>query len=173
MSVDPSEDRNAVRTGARGRGAAKDMSALPEYHDTVRQEWIDYNGHMSEAFYVLVFGFATDQVMDTLGMGESYRRRTGNSLYTVEAHVRYLDQTRLGESLSVTTTLVAAREKKLHLAHEMRVGERLVATEELLGIHVGADQAVPFGADVSAEIDRYLRSHELHPPDWTGRVVHC
>ena len=27
-------------------------------------EWIDYNGHLSEPYYVLVFGHATDAVMD-------------------------------------------------------------------------------------------------------------
>src|SRR5699024_6511063 len=35
----------------------------------VREDWIDYNGHLSEAYYVLVFGFATDTAMDALGLG--------------------------------------------------------------------------------------------------------
>lgn len=146
---------------------------LPVYRDTVRSEWIDYNGHMSEAFYVLVFGYATDRVMDTLGMDEAYRRRTGNSLYTVEAHIRYLDQARLGDDLTVTARLVAAKTKKLHLAYEMRVGDRLMATEELLAIHVGNDKAQAFGPQVAALIDRYQIAHELQPPDWIGRTVHC
>ncbi len=30
------------------------------YEGPVKPEWIDYNGHMSEAFYVLVFGYETD-----------------------------------------------------------------------------------------------------------------
>ncbi len=146
---------------------------LPVYRDTVRSEWIDYNGHMSEAFYVLVFGHATDQVMDTLGMDEVYRRRTGNSLYTVEAHIRYLDQARLGDDLAVRARLIDAKPKKVHLAYEMYVGDRLMATEELLAIHVGGDKGRAFGPQVAALIDRYLTTHELQPPDWIGRIVHC
>ena len=30
------------------------------YRDLVRPEWIDYNGHLSEPYYVLVFGDAYD-----------------------------------------------------------------------------------------------------------------
>ena len=66
-------------------------AVLPRYDSAVAEAWIDYNGHMSEAYYVLVFGFATDAVMETLGMDAEYRHRSGASLYTVEAHVRYLD----------------------------------------------------------------------------------
>ncbi len=35
-------------------------SSLPCYHDTVRAEWVDYNGHLRDAFYMLIFSFATD-----------------------------------------------------------------------------------------------------------------
>lgn len=149
------------------------MADLPAYHDTVRPEWIDYNSHMSEAFYVLVFGFATDQVMDTIGMDDAYRGRTGSSLYTVEAHIRYLSQARLGEKLTVTTTVVAAGAKKLHLAHEMKAADgELVATEELLALHIGADERTePFGDDIAEALTEYTQGRDFHPPDWIGRAV--
>ena len=60
--------------------------------EDVRPEWIDYNGHLSEAYYVLVFGHATDAVMVALGHDAGVPGRDGTSLYTLEAHVRYLDQ---------------------------------------------------------------------------------
>lgn len=149
------------------------MARLPVYRDTVRPEWIDYNSHMSEAFYVLVFGFATDGVMDAIGMDEEYRSRTGGSLYTVEAHIRYLGQARLGDELSVTTSIVAAGAKKLHIAHEMRVRNgALVATEELLGLSIGAGgRAEPFGEDIAEAIASRV-GDARHPPDWVGRTVH-
>lgn len=50
-------------------------------------EWIDYNGHLSEAYYVLIFGFATDAFLDAIGMTDAYRRSTETSVYTLEAHV--------------------------------------------------------------------------------------
>ena len=69
-----------------------EQGTLQTWTEDVRPEWIDYNGHLSEAYYVLVFGHATDAVMAQLGMTPAYLADTGTSLYTLEAHVRYLDQ---------------------------------------------------------------------------------
>ena len=68
---------------------------MPEpltWAEDVRPEWIDYNGHLSEGYYVLVFGFANDAAMVALGMTSDYLAETATSLFTLEAHVRYLDQ---------------------------------------------------------------------------------
>jgi len=147
--------------------------ALPAYRCDVLPEWIDYNGHMSEAFYVLVFGFATDQVMDEMGMDQVYRQDTGNSLYTVEGHIRYLMETGQGAELTVTTDIVNSGPKKLHLAHEMRSGGQLIATEEILALHVnqvtGRTEAFP--SSVSENITRITQSGEHQMPEWVGRKV--
>ena len=145
------------------------MSALPPYTTRVRDEWIDYNGHLSEAYYVLVFGFATDQVMDHLGLDADYRAATGCSLYTVEAHVRYLQEVPLGAELEVITVVAGSAAKKLHLAHEMRVGGELVATEEILALHVAGEPArsAPFPEPVAARI----AAAPAASPDWAGRSI--
>ena len=36
-------------------------------------EWIDYNGHMNVAYYVLVFDRATDDFFDFMGLTAEYR----------------------------------------------------------------------------------------------------
>lgn len=142
---------------------------LSTYSTPVREEWIDYNGHLSEAYYVLVFGFATDAAMDALGLGEEYREKTGRSLYTVEAHVRYLDEVSRGAQLEVSTRVVGTAEKKLHLAHEMRVDGEVVATEEILGIHVdqgsGRATVLPEATRASAA------ERTVDAPAWVGRAI--
>ncbi len=145
------------------------MTALSHYRTVVAPEWIDYNGHMSEAFYVLVFGYATDTAMDVLGMDADYRARTGCSLYTVEAHVRYLQEIGLGAELTVTTSVVGTADKKLHLAHTLHSGETLLATEEILGLHVDQERGgvTVMPADVQARIAEAL----TEAPDWCGRTV--
>lgn len=152
---------------------------LPAYSTEIAEEWIDYNGHLSEAFYVLIFGCATDQAMEVLGMGPEYRERAGASLYTVEAHVRYLQEVPRGASVQVRTVIAGSAEKKLHLAHEMyRVESQaaeegsgeLVATEEILGVHVGGDPAgaQPFPAEVAELIAQHSGQDA---PAWTGRAI--
>ena len=35
----------------------------------VRKEWIDYNGHMNVAYYVLAFDLALDVLYERMGIG--------------------------------------------------------------------------------------------------------
>src|SRR5699024_6804304 len=76
-ALDPA--RRGRARGPRGRCRVTDQ-ILSTYSTPVREEWIDYNGHLSEAYYVLVFGFATDAAMEALGLGEDSREATGCSL---------------------------------------------------------------------------------------------
>jgi acyl-CoA thioester hydrolase len=50
-----------------------DIDAIPtpfdRFRTEIRREWIDYNGHMNVAYYVLVFDHATDAFWDYLGIG--------------------------------------------------------------------------------------------------------
>ncbi|MEU8704917.1 thioesterase family protein [Streptomyces sp. NPDC048565] len=153
--------------------------ALPLFRQTVRPEWIDYNGHLSEAFYVLVFGYATDALMIETGMGPEYRADTGCSLYTVESHVRYLRDVPVGAPLAIRTRLLGTGARKTRFAHEMYVLDRAeadpepgaepVATSELLGVHVdqGSGRAVPFPEAVR---ERLSALTEPAPP-WAGRSI--
>jgi acyl-CoA thioester hydrolase len=143
------------------------MNEPLEYRDTVKDDWIDYNGHLSEPFYVMVFGFATTSLMEQTGLDERYRAETGRSLYTVEAHVRYLREVGPGAALHVTTSVLAVGEKKVRLCHELRVDGELVATEELLAIHVGGARAAPLPEDIAHRLRRHLQP----APDYAGRAI--
>jgi acyl-CoA thioester hydrolase len=125
---------------------------IPAWREPVRDEWIDYNGHLSEAYYVLVFGHATDAVMEHVGLGPSYREEQEASLYTVEAHIRYLDQVPAGAELEVRSSVIGATAKLLWTWHELWVDARLRATEEVLGVHVRRERSAPFPDEVAARI---------------------
>lgn len=142
---------------------------VPVHREPVRPEWIDYNGHLSEPYYVLVFGHATDVLMDHAGLGPGYRADTGCSLYTVEAHVRYLREVSLGSELVVDTRVLGVDDKRVHYCGEMRVDGEVVATEELLGMHVdtaaGRSRPLP-------EASRKVLEEEVQPaPAYAGRAV--
>lgn len=124
--------------------------------EPVLDEWIDYNGHLSEPYYVLVFGHATDEVMATIGLGPSYREAAGASLFTVEAHLRYLDQVGPGERLEVRSWLIGSTPKLLWIWHELWSAGTLRATEEILGVHVTGSSSTPFPDAVRARIETAL-----------------
>ncbi|WP_434599343.1 thioesterase family protein [Streptomyces sp. A5-4] len=152
---------------------------LPLVRHAVRPEWIDYNGHMSEAFYVLVFGFATDAMMIETGLHSEYRESTGCSLYTVEAHIRYLRDVSEGAQLAVRTRLLGADAKKARFTHELYVVDvadadpgpeaEPVATTELLAIHV--DQRVGRAAPFPEAIRQRLTALVEDAPQWAGRSI--
>ncbi|QNS02805.1 thioesterase family protein [Streptomyces xanthii] len=154
-------------------------ASVPLLHRTVRPEWIDYNGHMSEAFYVLVFGHATDALMIETGLHSGYRESTGCSLYTVESHLRYLRDVPEGAHLAVRTRVLGAAGKKARFTHEMYVvadadGEpeadaAPVATTELMAVHVDqeAGRAVPLPDAVLARFAEFTEQ----APEWAGRSI--
>ncbi|MER7013755.1 thioesterase family protein [Saccharopolyspora sp. NPDC000359] len=145
------------------------MTGLAEFRQAVRPEWIDYNGHLSEAYYVLVFGFATDAVMDQVGLDEAYRGSTGCSLYTVEAHVRYLREVGPDAELVITTRVVDAGAKKVRLCHEMSVDGTVVATEEIMALHVDQSQGgtTPFPPAVAERLTALVEPQ----PAYAGRSI--
>jgi acyl-CoA thioester hydrolase len=134
--------------------------------EDVRPEWIDYNGHLSEAYYVLVFGHATDAVIFGLGIDPAV---TGTSLYTVEAHVRYLDQVPPGARLEVRTSVIGVTTKLLWVWHEIWSDGRLRATEEVLAVHVdaGAGRSSPF----PEELRQRVEALRVPPPEHASRRI--
>jgi acyl-CoA thioester hydrolase len=142
----------------------------------VQSEWIDYNGHMSEAYYVLVFGYATDALLDRIGMDGAYRARAGTSVYTVEAHLTYLQGAKAGEPLRITTQLLDLDRKRLRIFHTMlhAASGAMLATEELLLVHVDTrgPRSAPFAPEIMARLQEIQAAHAaLPPPDAAGRSI--
>ena len=69
------------------------------FQTTVKPEWIDYNGHMQDAFYGLVFSYAVDALQDDVGFDRKYREETGNTIYLVEEHKFFLNEVKEGDDL--------------------------------------------------------------------------
>jgi len=134
------------------------------WRQAVEDAWIDYNGHLSEPYYVLVFGNATDAVMDSVGLGPEYREAHDASLYTVEAHVRYLEEVAARSDVEVRSSVIGATGKLLWIWHELRVDGRVCATEEVLGVHVVGRSSAPFPEGVAARI----RAALVEPPEEAG-----
>jgi acyl-CoA thioester hydrolase len=92
---------------------------LQIYRDKVRPEWIDHNGHMNVAYYVLGFDYATDAFFDYLGLGQSYLQRANGSTFAVEMNVSYVREVHEGDPLVFRTWLLGHDHKRLHYYHEM------------------------------------------------------
>ena len=97
--------------------------------------WTDYNGHMNETHYLEAASLATDRLMEMVGAGADYIS-AGRSYFTVESHIRYLEEVRAGERITVTTQVLQGTGKKMHLFHRVwRGNDALAATIEVLLLH--------------------------------------
>ena len=148
------------------------------HSERVRRDWIDYNGHMHEAYYVLVFANATDALYDHLGMGASYREKFKASIYTIESHTNFLREVGVRVPLRVTTQVLGVDDKRMHVFHAMYSGETrdLLATTEVMLLHVdtgGAEVlASPFPRDVAERLEGVMAEHsQIAKPEQTGRVI--
>jgi carnitine 3-dehydrogenase len=148
---------------------------LPRFDSLVRPEWVDYNNHMTDFRYSQVFGDATDVIFRQVGVDEAYRK-SGRMFYTVENHVRYLKEIKVGEPLYVTTQVLDVDDKRLHVLHRMHRGRDgvLIATGEQMMLHVdtAAAKAASMEPSVRAKLDALHRAHAALPvPKEAGKPV--
>ncbi len=146
------------------------------YEGVVLPEWIDSNGHLNLAYYVVLFDQATDLLYDAIGVGQVYREATGNSTFTAETHTLYEREVRLGERVRVVPHLLGVDGKRLHYFHEMFHAEHghRVAAQELIALHI--DMAVrrvaPFPADLLARLQAMVHDRAgQDPPKGVGRRI--
>ncbi len=152
-----------TETGARNKLRRSMSKPVTEITDVVRPEWIDSNGHMNLAYYVVVFDLATDALYSALQVGDAYREATGNSSFTAETHTLYEREVHLGDALMVRTWLLGADTKRLHYFHEMfhvESGQRS-AVQELMALHIDMRirRVTPFPADRHAALQQAVRDY--------------
>ncbi|MBL4629387.1 MAG: carnitine 3-dehydrogenase [Roseicyclus sp.] len=152
----------------------EDAAPVPVTLDRqVPQIWTDYNGHMNEAHYLEAGSNATDRFMEMVGADADYIAR-GLSYFTVENHLRYLDEVHAGDRLQAKTRLLGAEGKKLHLFHALTRGDgTLVATVESLLLHVdlGTRKTCPPNVVVAEALAQVAAAQAgLPKPEGAGKV---
>ena len=149
---------------------------------TMRQQvpaaWTDYNGHMNEARYLDCFSIATDAMMRLVGVDADYLA-AGSSYFTVETHIRHLDEVTAGNEIYATSQLLMGDGKKMQLFHHLYAADadgedRLLATGEHMLIHVDMNSrssSLPSDA-VAAKLAELAAAHEKLPrPEGAGRAI--
>ena len=146
------------------------------HHEKVRPDWVDYNGHMNVAYYVLVFDHATDALLDSIGLDQVHRESSGNSVFVAEAHLTYEKEVIEGDKLRVSTQVIDADQKRIHIFHRMHLegSDDLTATNELmiLSVNLKTRRVAPFALEVMANLRPIVTSHSNLPrPNQAGQVI--
>ncbi|MCO5062869.1 MAG: carnitine 3-dehydrogenase [Rhizobiaceae bacterium] len=156
-------------------GTADPSRPLSLHTDRVREDFVDYNGHMTESRYLQVFGDATDAFFQHIGMDQAYLD-SGRSIYTVETHIRHLREVRMGEPLRVETRLLGYDAKRIRIVHEMYGGpqDELLATAEHMLLHVDTRKSTTseIGAELKPALARIWAHHKAFTaPEYAGKAI--
>jgi acyl-CoA thioester hydrolase len=152
-------------------------AALSLYDTVVASDWVDYNGHMNDAAYALVFSRATDALMDRVGLDAAARKASGRTLYTLQIMLHYLQEASEGAPLFVACQLLEHDDKRMRVWLEMRAGRDgavLAASEQLLlsiDKNDGA-KAAPWRTETIAALDALAKAHRgLAAPKLAGSGI--
>ena len=102
----------------------------------VADEWLDYNGHMNDAAYAIVFSRSIDTLMDRIHLDAAARKATGYTIYTMQAMLHYVKEVKGDAPLTVR----ALKSLRYLLVSDLEAASRLRLDRPL-----------------TAELDRHLR----------------
>ena len=139
----------------------------------VPADWTDYNGHMNETRYLEAASQATDRFMEMIGADAAYVA-SGFSYFTVETHLRFLDELHAHDRLTVTTQVLTGAGKKMQLFHRLWRGDgTLAATVETLLLHTDltARKVCLPAPEVARELERFAKAHAGLEAEGSGRSV--
>ena len=142
----------------------------------VLPEWIDINGHMNVAYYVLAFDLAVDTLWGQLGITDEYIETTQCSTFAVDCHVTYQAELKEAEPYVVTCQILAYDEKRIHQFQRMYHAEKeyLAATAEWLNLHVDltSRRVKAFPQSILATLQAYTAAQGVLPkPDEAGKQM--
>jgi betainyl-CoA thioesterase len=151
------------------------VAGVPIYRTGIEPAWIDYNGHLRDAYYGLIVSFGVDALMDRIGLDEAYRIRTGCTLYTLEMHIHYLQEVKSTATVAAEVRILGADRKRIHAAFELRSepATESAAIAEVMLLQVRQAESVasePFAPAIVAAIEELQRAcADLPPPSHGSR----
>ena len=146
------------------------MTTFRFHSEPLQDSWLDHYGHLNEAYYLVPFSNTTWIMQDHFGIGTDYFDETGCALYTVETHLRYLNDVRAPATIDIETLVLGSDPKKIWFAHRMLVDGNLCATAEFMGLHYNTRESrttampEPTQAMLTEAVPDQL-------PDWVGRGI--
>jgi len=146
------------------------MTVLRLHSEPLQDSWLDLYGHLNEAYYLLPFSNTSWVMQDHFGIGSEYFDKTGCAIYTVETHLRYLNDVRAPATLEIETLMLGSDARKIWFAHRMLVAGELCATAEFMTLHYNTREGRTM--EMPDEIQAGLKAAEVEElPDWVGRQI--
>ena len=95
------------------------MSWLETYRGFVYRWEVDHNDHLTVAYYLARVADAGLGLLEALGLGPGYMKRSGRGCVTSDCYVRYQRELRVGDILHIESGVIRAERDTLVLGHKV------------------------------------------------------
>ena len=108
----------------------------------VIKDWIDYNGHMNMAYYVLIFDQAWENILNKFEMGGEKAKENKRTTMVVETRTTYDSEVKVEDEVEIYVSYFDHDKKRLHLKCEMyeKKTNKLSATMENLSLYIDLEK---------------------------------
>ncbi len=153
--------------------SALDLSALPiTFQAAIPDSYRDEMGHMNVMWYTHLFSNAFELYAEAFGFTPAYMQANQMGSFALETHVRYLNEVRIGQHVTIRSRVLGRSEKRMHFMHFMTIDETeaLAATQEHVGAHIDMRirRMAPWSPEIAARLDRLIAEHDKIP--WPAPV---
>jgi len=150
-----------------------DVEMLPvNYQQRITESYLDDYKHMNVMWYTHLFSCALDDIFQRVGLTQEYFEANHTGTFALEGHVRYINEVRVGQQVSIRTRAIARSDRRFHFLHFMTNDDtaKVSATLEAIGTHVDLKirRSAPFPPQVAAAFDELLAEHAILP--WPAPV---
>lgn len=142
----------------------------------VQPEWIDYNGHMNVAYYILAIDTSLDEAFDDLGIGVALVKSHRMGPMALGSQIHYLDEMFEGQRFNCDVQILDADHKRMHMFVTMNNLDKgtVAATYESLSMNVDleARKSANYPEEVLPTIMALKEAHAgLPAPELAGARI--
>ena len=151
---------------------APSMSAVM----TIDETWVDYNGHLNQAYYSVLFDRGIDVALLEAGLGPDYITAHNASYMTVETHLCFVRELFKTDTVRVATRVLDVDDKRLHVYCELLHATEgwLSCTSEWMFLHIDmtARRTAPWPPDMRQALEAMKTAAAALPaPERAGRSI--
>lgn len=144
------------------------IRVLPQTNQVlIPESYIDEMGHMNIQYYFAIVNQAAWACFGLLGADLERVQREQKGIFALEQHIRYLSESRAGQTVTVYSRFLARSEKRMHFIHFLVNEEKSGLTAILEGNGIFMDmttrKSAPWPADIAANLDAIIAKHAALP----------
>ena len=103
----------------------------------VKEDWIDYNGHMNMAYYVQCFEESSDFLLEHMDLGYRYAIEEQKGVFVIKCEINYRKEINLDENFIISLEELVCKGKKLIVGLKMlNENNETIADYKILNLNV-------------------------------------